>query len=123
MKILMKENYGNINKLKDLGRTKKYAYTIEQILDKDLKNEGGESRTEVTNRMLKSLNRILDESKGKKVVIVSHGAAINFLLMQWCEFNKNNNVIYNNKVITVNSPGVLELIFDEKKLINLRQII
>ena len=119
----MKENYGNINKLKDLGRTKKYAYTIEQILDKDLKNEGGESRTEVTNRMLKSLNRILDESKGKKVVIVSHGAAINFLLMQWCEFNKNNNVIYNNKVITVNSPGVLELIFDEKKLINLRQII
>lgn len=120
----MKEKYGNINKLNDLGRTKKYLYTTEQILDKDLKNEGGESRTEVTNRMLKSLNKILDECQGKKVAIVTHGAAINFLLMEWCEFNKNNNnVIYNEEVITVNSPGVLELIFNGKKLINLRQII
>lgn len=70
----MKENYGDIKRLKELGKGKNKSFTVEQLLDNKLKNVGGESRLEVTERMEKSLNKILTENIGKRIAIVSHGA-------------------------------------------------
>ncbi len=78
---------------------------------------------EVTDRMEKSFERVFSENIGKTIVIVSHGASIKFLLMKWCKLNINNQLEFKNKVINLNSPGVLELLFEDKELIELNQIV
>lgn len=123
MNDLMKENCGDLNKLKELGKDKKNSYTTEQLLDENLKNIDGENRLEVTRRMEQAFESVLSKDKGKRVAIVSHGAALKFLLMKWCKLNNNNELEFNGKIITLNSPGVLELLFDDKKLVKLRQVI
>ena len=123
MKISASENCGNLKELEELGRNKKNPYTIEQLLDENLKNKDGENRAEVTIRMEKTINKILDENFGKRVAIVSHGAALKFWLMKYCNLNKNNDLQFNNKIINLNSPGVLKLVFDNKKLISLIQLV
>lgn len=90
---------------------------------KQLKNVDGENRIEVTDRMEKSFERVFSENIGKTIVIVSHGASIKFLLMKWCKLNINNQLEFKNKVINLNSPGVLELLFEDKELIELNQIV
>jgi len=92
------------------------------LIDETLKNEDGENRVQVTERMEKAFNRVFDENVGKRVAIVSHGAAIKFLLMKWCTLNENNCIEYNKKEITLNSPGIIKLIFEGENLINLEQI-
>ena len=114
---------GNLEKLRILGRNKKYSYTIEQLLDENLKNTGGESRKEVTKRMEQAFNKILSDNIGKRVAIISHGAAIKFLLMKWCKLNKCAEIEFRNKVIILNTPGILKLIFENKKLIDILQVI
>lgn len=101
----------------------KNTFTIEQLLDETLKNKDGENRIEVTKRMETAFNRIFEENYGKKIAIVSHGAAIKFLLMKWCKFNKRNEIEFNDRIITLNSPGVIKLIFEDSKLADLSQII
>ena len=88
-----------------------------------LNNVDGENRIEVTDRMEKSFERVFSENIGKTIVIVSHGASIKFLLMKWCKLNINNQLEFKNKVINLNSPGVLELLFEDKELIELNQIV
>ena len=90
---------------------------------KQLNNVDGENRIEVTDRMEKSFERVFSENIGKTIVIVSHGASIKFLLMKWCKLNINNQLEFKNKVINLNSPGVLELLFEDKELIELNQIV
>lgn len=119
----MKENYGNLEKLKKLGEGKKNSFTTEQLLDENLKNIDGESRKEVMQRMEKSFNRIFNENIGKKIAIVSHGASIKFLLTKWCILNARNNLEFNDKEISLNSPGVIKLVFNNSKLINIEEII
>ena len=114
---------GNLETLKELGKDKKYSYAEEQLLDEELRNFEGENRIEVNNRMNNSLNKILKENKGKNIVIVSHGAAIKFLLMNWCNLNKNNQIEFKDKIITLNSPGVIKLVFDDMDLKELFQIV
>ena len=92
----MRENYGDLEELKKLGKNKKNTYTVEQLINED---------------------------NNKKIVAVSHGASIKFLLMQWCILNENNNLEYQNKQIIINSPSVIELTFKGKELINLKQIV
>lgn len=119
----MRENYGDLEELKKLGKNKKNTYTVEQLINENLKNIGGESRKEVTKRMEQFLNKILNDDNNKKIVAVSHGASIKFLLMKWCTLNENNNLKYQNKQIIINSPSVIELTFKGKELINLKQIV
>lgn len=119
----MKENCGDIKALEELGKNKKNSYTTEQLIDKNFKNTGGENRIEVTSRMEKALNFILSKNLGKNIAIVSHGASIKFLLMKWCNLNKNNQIEFNGKIITLNSPGIIELVYDNKKLVQLTQIL
>ena len=118
----MKENYGDLESLKELEKEKSKSFTIEQLLNNKLKNIDGESREEVTKRIEISFNKILVENIGKRVAIVSHGASIKFLLMKWCKLNDNNDIEYNKKTITVNSPGIIKLVFEEQELVELKQI-
>ena len=119
----MKEDYGDLEKLAELGKTKQNSFTTEQLLDEKLKNIDGENRIEVTNRMEKALNRVLSENPGRNIAIVSHGAAIKFLLMKWCKLNVNNKIEFEGKVLNLNSPGMFKLLFDGKDLIKLLQIV
>lgn len=102
---------------------RKNSFTIEQLLNERLKNADGESRMEVTERMEKAFYRVLFENLGKNIAIVSHGASIKFLLMKWCDLNMNNQLEFRGKMINLNSPGVLKLVFDSKNLIELVQVV
>lgn len=110
---------GNLETLRELGKDKKHIYTEEQLMDENLKNIDGENRIEVNKRMTTSLNKILKDNAGKKVVIVSHGAAIKFLLMNWCDLNENCKLVYNNSIIEVESPSAIKLEFRKENLENM----
>ena len=107
---------GNLETLKELGKDKKYSYTEEQLLDEKLKNIDGENRIEVNNRMSNSLNKILKENEGKNIVIVSHGAAIKFLLMNWCKLNNELKLTYKNLIIDLKSLSLIKLEFNGTNL-------
>lgn len=114
---------GNLETLKELGKDKKYSYTEEQLLDEKLKNIDGENRIEVNNRMSNSLNKILKENEGKNIVIISHGAAIKFLLMNWCKLNNELKLKYKNSIIDLKSPSLIKLEFNGMNLDDLSLII
>jgi broad specificity phosphatase PhoE len=69
-----------------------------QFMDENYKIGDGESRKEVTKRMVTVFNDILDKNKGKNILIVSHCNALTFLLTEWCEVNYNNNYKFQNKI-------------------------
>lgn len=115
---------GDLKLLLKLGTKRKYSYTVEQLIDENLKNKDGESRKEVTKRFLRSLDKILKDNT-KKSVIVSHGAAIKYVLLNWCFLNNNKQIVYNNKVIIdkkLELPNVIKLTFKEQKLIDIENI-
>lgn len=114
---LNERKIGDLSSLKKLGEDRKYTFTEEQLLDENLKNIGGESRLEVSIRMNDVLNKILCENKGKKIAIVSHGAAIKFLLMNWCKLNEEVQLVYEDKVVlNLKSPSAIKLEFIENEL-------
>ena len=120
---LNERKLGDLKKLKEIGKDKKYTFTEEQLLNENLKNINGESLKEVNERMKICLNNILCENKGKKVAIVSHGMAIKVLLKDWCKLNRDLQLIYNdNIVIEVNSPSVIKLVFYQNILEDLSLI-
>lgn len=114
---------GNLETLKELGKNKKYSYTEEQLLDEKLKNINGENRVEVNKRMTNALNKALKQNEGKNIVIVSHGAAIKFLLMNWCKLNNELKLTYKNSIIDLKSPSLIKLEFNGMSLDNLTVII
>lgn len=105
----MNENYGNLTKLKELGKYKKNSFTIEQLKDKNLKNIDGESNAEVSKRMQSILNEIINNYDKRKIAVISHGASIKFLLANYCKFDDNNDLIYNNKLLNVKSPSIFNI--------------
>lgn len=121
---LNERKLGDLNSLKELGKNKKYPFTEEQLLDENLKNVDGESRFEVSKRMNYMLNKILCENKGKKIAIVSHGAALKFLLMNWCKLDDKVRLIYKDKVtLDLKSPCAIKLEFNENNLENLSVVL
>ena len=116
---------GDIDSLKILGKTLKNTFTQEQLKDKKLKNKDGESREEVTKRFSLSLDKIVEENKGKKVVILSHGAAIRFELLKWCTLNDKYEIVYNGNVILKDKlelPSVIKLSFIDSKIANIERV-
>lgn len=112
MIILEKENYGDLAELAELGKVKKNPYTIEQIIDRDLKCTNGESMNDTKNRFEEKINEVINNNSGKKIAIVSHGAAIKFYLMNWCELI-GKDIVYKGNIIKIESPSITKLIFDE----------
>ena len=126
MKDLEKENCGNLEALKKLGESKKNDYTTEQLLDENLKNDGGESNLEVRHRMLEFLEGILQKHREKSIAVVSHGAAIKYLSQHFCKYNYEDNLfIFNNEysfTAKFDSPSIIELIFEDSELMSIRKI-
>lgn len=93
-----------------------------QYLDKSFKADDGESQTEVSERMTEAFWEVVNNNKNKKIVIVSHGTAISFLLMNWCKLldvkeNLLRKLEFNGKVIinrVYKAPEVFKVIIDEK---------
>lgn len=114
---------GDLKELEILGKDKKHSFTTEQLIDKNLKNKDGESRLDAEERINKSFNKILQENKGKKIAIVSHGALIKFFIMKWCTLNDKFEIEFNKNIIKLDSPGIIKLVFENDDLIELKNII
>lgn len=73
--------------------------------------------------MEKAIKDILQNNTGKKIVVVSHGASIKFLLMKWCKLDENNKLKFNNQSIIIDSPSIIKLKFKNQEMIELQQIL
>ncbi len=103
-----------------------------QLIDENAKTIGGESRKEVSNRMLSFVNMVLDKYQGKKIVAVSHAVAITYLLMNYCELisfdhhKKYRCLKYKDEYLVdglIEFCDIFKFTFDEnKKLINIERI-
>ena len=58
------------------------------------------------------INEVINNNLGKRLAIVSHGAAIKFYLMNWCELI-GKDIEYKGNIIKIESPSITKLIFDE----------
>ena len=100
----------------------------EQLIDENYKIDNGESQKEVKERMLKAINKILKDSKDKRILIVSHATAISFLLKNWCdisiEYDKLKYTYKDNILLHeyLNYCETFKLEFDEDNLLNIKKI-
>lgn len=121
---LCERKLGNLNELAIFMSNKKTRDpSQEQLVYQKFKTSDGESAEDTNKRITEFLNETLKKYKEKRVVIVSHGGAIKFLLLNWCEVNKNIKLEYKGKELNITSPCLLKLTFDDKDLMNLEQII
>ena len=108
-------------------------FNVKQWNDIDYKLPNGESRRDVTNRMYNALIRVINDYKNKRIVIVSHGTAISFLLDKWCDvfvnYNNDNKmntkIVFKNKIIfdnNISAPCVFKIVFDDNNIISIENI-
>lgn len=102
-------------------------FGLRQNNDENYKMGDGESQKEVRERVYKALMKVIDEYKDKRIVIVSHGSAILWLLKQWCDIDlKNKCIIFNDKLIlydNIFNCTTFKLEFDNKKLVDIEKIV
>lgn len=109
-----KENFGIIDKseVSDKGKN----YTIMQLLNPKFKNELGESNIEVRKRMKEAILSIIQNNLGKRIAVISHGAAIKFFLQEFCKYDENEDCLkYNGEFVCprqLSSPSMIELVLD-----------
>lgn len=121
----------NERKIDDISGISK-SFWLTQLEDEDAKAIDGESRREVTKRMLDLVDEILLKYKNKRIVLVTHASAITFLLMNFCTLvsanleTKSRHLIYKDKDVindTIGCPEVFKLLFDEdNNLIDIKLI-
>jgi len=95
----------------------------EQLAFPEFKTRDGESAIDTNKRMKDFISEILEKYKEKRIAIVSHGGAIKFFLLTYCNVNDNLNLEYKGKELEITSPCLLKVTFKENKLVNLEQII
>lgn len=109
----------------------KEEFWIRQFMDCNLKNEDGESQADVCSRMTKKIEELLDNNRDKRIAIVCHNACILFYLLQYCELKdakvgKRLTICFQGKTLIQNgimeSPSIMKLEFDDKRLVNLSYI-
>ncbi len=109
-----------------MGETKTNDYTTEQLLDENLKNIGGESNSEVKKRMLTFFEDLLSRYSGKKIALVSHGAAMKYFLQHYCNYDfETNSFVFRNQTICsakLESPSILKFIFGDNSLKEIQKI-
>ena len=121
---LNERKLGNLEEIAIFMKDKKTRDpSQEQLLYPKFKTSDGESAEDTNKRMTEFLNECLNENKGKKIVIVSHGGSIKFLLLNWCKVNENMKLEYKDKELNVTSPSLLKLTFKDEELMNIEQII
>lgn len=103
-----------------------FNFEILQLQDENYKIENGESQKEVQERMYKQLIKIVNENKGKRILIVGHATATAFLLKKWCEVNYDGDYKFNDKTFFNGKWEYLQtfkLTFDDKNnLIDIKNI-
>ena len=119
---LNERKLGNLEDLSKWMKNKPFGVVQAYLQDKKWKGREGESCEEATERVTIFLQKILQENDGKKIVLVSHGALISFLLTNWCELNEEIKLVFNNKIIEIKEPSVTKLTFDKQKLISIESI-
>lgn len=72
-------------------------FEIRQFTDENYKLLNGESRKEVSQRLYRCLINIINDNKGKKIVIVGHSTATAYLLSNWCEISYDSNYKFKGK--------------------------
>ena len=102
-------------------------FGLRQNNDENYKAGDGESQKEVRERVYKALMDVIDKYKDKRIVIVSHGSAILWLLKQWCKVDLvDKYVTFNDKIIledNVFNCTTFKLEFDDNKLVNIKKIV
>ena len=102
-------------------------FGLRQNNDENYKVGDGESQKEVRERVYKALMEVVDKYKDKRIVIVSHGSAILWLLKQWCKVDLvDKYVTFNDKVIledNVFNCTTFKLEFDDKRLVDIEKIV
>ena len=137
-KYIADKNNLEINIVSDLGERKfginnwnelPQNFERNQLLDENYKIGNGESRKEVTDRMYNSILRILNDNKGKKIAIISHGTAMTFLLNKWCNIEYINDKLrysFEKKLLLegyIDNCDCFKLEFDDNNnLINIENI-
>ena len=99
-------------------------FEVHQFQDENYKIGNGESQKEVRERIYNKLMTIIDENKGKRILIVGHSTATAYLLNNWCEISYDSDYKFNNKVFFDGKWDYLEtfkLTFDDNN--NLTNII
>ena len=119
---LNERKLGRIEDLANWMKNKKYGVVQSYLLDRKYKGRDGESCEEATKRISEFLNYILEEYKGKRIALISHGALISFLLTNWCNLNEDVKLIWNNKIIEIKEPSITKLTFDAENLIGIESI-
>lgn len=92
-----------------------------QYLDENFKTEGGESQKEVAERFKDCFDEVINKYKGKRIAIFSHGYAITFFLLRFCQLISINDrkltFKYKDKIIlnkSLNAPEVFKLTINEQ---------
>lgn len=132
LNIVINENYGErkfgVNSWSEIDKD----FYERQYNDEDYKTPNGESQKIVKERMYSALMETIEEYKGKKVFIVSHGTAISFLFSKWCKLiltdpkTKVRKFYFNDQLIfdgLFNAPELFKLEFNEdNELISIKNI-
>lgn len=72
--------------------------------------------------MTEFFNKILEEYKEKRIVVISHGGSIKFLLLNWCEVTQNAELVYKDKILDITSPCLIKLIFKGNQLLSIEEL-
>lgn len=119
---LNERKLGNLEDLSKWMENKTIGVVQAYLQNQKWKAREGESCEDATKRVTHFLQKILKENKGKRIVLVSHGALISFLLTNWCDLNDEMKLIFNNKVIEIKEPSITKLTFENQKLLNIEPI-
>ena len=96
-----------------------------QFNNEDYKIDYGESKREVALRMKNGIDRLLNEYKDKRIVIVSHATAIMYYLSLYTKTTYLGNCYFKDKLYFDGNFDYLEtfkLEFNDKELINIINI-
>ena len=73
-------------------------FEVHQFKDENYKLPNGESRKEVSERLLNTISSLLTKHKNERILIVGHSTATAFLLSNWCEVSYSNSYKFKDNV-------------------------
>ena len=101
-------------------------FEVHQFEDENYKLPNGESRKEVSERLLNTISSLLTEYKNKRILIVGHSTATAFILSNWCEISYSDSYKFKGNVFfdgKWNYCETFKLEFDNNNnLINIQNI-
>lgn len=122
-KRLSERKLGNIEDLaKFMNNKETRDPSREQLAFPEFKTRDGESANDTNKRMNEFIGELLEKYKEKRIAVVSHGGAIKFYLLSYCNVNERLNIEYKGKELNITSPCLLKLIFKGNKLVELKKI-